>query len=283
MGPLDVSEQPRRGAYGLTVHGTVDDVYLLRIDNGIAWPGVSVRTIPTVEQENTSLGANDAVVSLMDAGTARFRRSPPLAEIAASPELLGEYFTHPFLAAAGAVFAHWHGHEGFHAGAVAENGRAVMVIGEKGAGKTTSMAWLARQGFDIVADDLVVVEDGARALAGPRCLDLRAGGRDLLGLAGSTTEVVREGDRFRLRVPDVPAVCELAGSVVLKVGAESAQMPGPGERLQLLREAKTISLAAENLEALLDIAALPMVVLTRPLLPETLGQVEQAVLRVLRA
>ncbi len=58
-----------------------------------------------------------------------------------------------------------------HASCVAEGGRAVALVGASGAGKSTLAAALAREGFAILADDALVVEDAG---GNPRAIPARA-------------------------------------------------------------------------------------------------------------
>ena len=46
-----------------------------------------------------------------------------------------------------------------HAGAVARHGKAILLPGDAGAGKTTLTAWLMGRGFDYLTDELVFLRD----------------------------------------------------------------------------------------------------------------------------
>ena len=66
----------------------------------------------------------------------------------------------------GTIFAVWLAMQGFlpiHAGAVRTKGGAALVCGRSGAGKSTTMAMLARDGWPILADDLSIVSFGDQA------------------------------------------------------------------------------------------------------------------------
>ena len=73
---------------------------------------------------------------------------------------------HPYLAPAAAVIARWMGRESMHAGAFAAGGQALGVVGTREAGKSSTLAWLARAGVDVLCDDMLIV-DGDAPVAGP--------------------------------------------------------------------------------------------------------------------
>lgn len=72
----------------------------------------------------------------------------------------------------------------FHAAALSRNGHAMMVMGDKGAGKSTLSAALRARGWEAVADDLVRVEDrgGWAVFPGARDGKLHADSAAALGL-----------------------------------------------------------------------------------------------------
>lgn len=178
---------------------------------------------------------------------------------------------HPFLALPGCAFAYWRGADPLHGGAFAAGGGAVVVLGAKNAGKTTTLAGLATIGAPVLADDLSVVERG-HVLAGPRALDLRAGAARSVGLWDHTRWV---RGRRRLRLPAVPGSLPLRAVVVLGWGPALSLHPMPiDERFPELRRLRFFSgfgpaaapvgmdlLAAPwwRLERPKDIAALPAV------------------------
>jgi len=51
-----------------------------------------------------------------------------------------------------------------HAGALSHRGRGLIIPGRSGAGKTTATAWLVRNGFDYLTDELVFIPEGTRRL-----------------------------------------------------------------------------------------------------------------------
>jgi hypothetical protein len=52
----------------------------------------------------------------------------------------------------------------FHAASVAIDGRGIMIVGPKGAGKTTTSMTLASRGRDFLGDEMAAVQQGTKAL-----------------------------------------------------------------------------------------------------------------------
>jgi len=63
-----------------------------------------------------------------------------------------------------------------HAGAVAHNGRAALIAGPTGAGKSSLVAWLIGSGFDYLSDEIALLFAGEATILGlPRALVLKPG------------------------------------------------------------------------------------------------------------
>jgi hypothetical protein len=171
---------------------------------------------------------------------------------------------HPYLAPAAALAQLWSGHEALHAGALVAPAGAVLLLAGKEGGKSTTLAWLANElGVPILADDLVVVAQGA-ALAGPRCLDLRP--RALTARRTAPGELVRATTRRRVALGLAPLAAPIAGSVVLGWGpeVELAALPAPQRLRELVAARMYGARIPGDPAALLDLAALPMLHLRRP-------------------
>jgi len=170
---------------------------------------------------------------------------------------------HPCLASVAAVMAYWCEWESFHAGAVVLEGRLWALVGARGSGKTTTLAALAMDGHQIIADDMLVVR-GATALAGPRILDLRAETAHALGI-GSDLGIVGSRPRWRLRTGHVTSEQPLCGWVFLDWGRRlEIELLGAAERLTRLLPNRGIRFQARDPAGLLDLAGLPGFVLYRP-------------------
>jgi hypothetical protein len=170
---------------------------------------------------------------------------------------------HPMLGYAALAFANWMGREAFHAGAFLSGAGAWALLGVRGSGKSSTLAWLARNGHAIVADDLLFL-DGRTAFVGPRTIDLAAATVSHLGL-GDELEEVRQG--FRLRLPLDPLTPEhrLAGWVSLAWGDEVGIAPiSPAERIPLLVEHGHQPRGEANWSNMLALASLPTFELRRP-------------------
>ena len=190
------------------------------------------------------------------AGTATYRMDP----------LLGPHeLVHPYLAPVGAVYAQWLGRESFHCAGVAVDGGVWALLGEKEAGKSTLVAWLAGHGFDVFADDLLVVDTGPEpvAHAGPRFIDLRRPTAERLGHDG--VEVVRDGDRWRLPLNEVEPVAPFRGFVVVEEGPSTQiETVATTQRLPSFSQHRFVPTLTRNAVGLLDLSVLPTYVLSRP-------------------
>jgi Glycosyl transferase family 2 len=63
-----------------------------------------------------------------------------------------------------------------HAGAVAHNGKAALIAGPTGAGKSSLVAWLIGNGFDYLSDEIALLFAGEATILGlPRALVLKPG------------------------------------------------------------------------------------------------------------
>jgi hypothetical protein len=189
-------------------------------------------------------------------------------------QLSDEDVVHPFLAFTAAVVARWAGRHCFHAGAIVANGAAWGVLGDQGAGKSSTLAWLHAHGWDILADDVLVIE-GTRAFAGPRSLDLRADAAAALGM-GENIGVLGARERWRVTTRDVAPEMPIGGFVFLEWGDEvTLETVEPQQRLGRLLAHLTIHLPPPDAVGLLDLAARPFWVLRRPRglehLPEVAG------------
>jgi hypothetical protein len=169
---------------------------------------------------------------------------------------------HPYLAATAGVIARWQGHQCFHAGAFVADGRAWALLGAKGAGKSSLLAQLAALGAPILTDDVLVVR-GAHGLAGPRCIDLRRSSAEVLG-GGEPLGVVGTRERWRVPLGPVAPEVPLGGWIVLDWGDDGVDPLPASEALAAIFASFTLRLEPLDPTALMDLLALPALVVRQP-------------------
>lgn len=177
-------------------------------------------------------------------------------------ELSHPELVHPGLQQVCAPLALALGLDAIHGGAVAGRSGAWVLAGSKGAGKSTLLAALATAGSAVITDDVLIFGAG-RALAGPRCLDLRP---DAESFGAPLLAVRPESPRRRVTLPAVAAEHPLSGMIHLEWTAR-----GPTLRRLPVREAmqRLAALQSErgwprDARKLLDLLSLPAYVLARP-------------------
>jgi hypothetical protein len=186
---------------------------------------------------------------------------------------------HPYLAPAAAVIGRWFGRESLHAGAFAVEGRALGVVGAREAGKSSTLAWLALAGTEVLCDDMLVI-DGGSTFTGPRSIDLREDAAARLG-AGEAIGVTGARKRWRLRLAPAGDRHELAGFVFLSWGdSVRVRTLGPVERLERLAPQRGVRREPLRHDAVLDLASLPAWEINRPRNWASLPEVERRLLEL---
>jgi hypothetical protein len=253
----------RQGCYGFALQGVLGADALL-VDAPSDWPGLELVREPDDghRPEEDSIGPSRAVLPLQR-GWVEIERSPGRATFRLEEPPPDGDLVHPYLAPAAAVAARWAGRESFHAGAVISDGGAWALLGDKENGKSTTLAWLALHGHSVLVDDLLVL-DGASALAGPRCIDLREEAAERLG-AGEALGMVGLRERWRVTLGSVPAAVPLRGWFTLGWGDELTleRLQGP-ERMLALLPYRAVALEPGAPEDLIALASLPVWRLRRP-------------------
>jgi hypothetical protein len=253
----------RHGAYGISINGIAGLDELL-VESEPSWP--SIRLEVDLEQgshANEFVDDRSAALNLKTGGRLTVDRSKGLARFATGRPLSNDELIHPFMAPVAAIVAHWERRVAFHAGALAIDGAAWGVLGTREAGKSSLLAWLSsRNGIDIVADDVLVLLDG-HVFSGPRTIDLRESSAERLG--GEAIGVAGARPRWRVRLPPIAATLPFRGWIVLAWGDEIRvdELP-PRERLPLLMNSLALRMSIADPEALLPLAALQAIQLTRP-------------------
>jgi hypothetical protein len=254
----------RRGAYGLRLTG-VEDAYDVLVPAPDDWQPLELSTTVGDELPEVQwVGSESALLRLRAGGQVAIDWTRGKAVFTLPQPVTAAGLVHPYLATVAAVAAHRDGREGFHAGAVVAGAGAWVVIGEKGAGKSSLLALLALRGHAVLADDVVILDASDRALAGPRFVDLRSGAAEQLGV-GESVGVLGTRERYRVPIGPVPAATPLRGFVVLAWGDEPTVTRVPAaRRLAQLYEHRIARLEPADAQPLLELSTLPMYALHRP-------------------
>lgn len=251
------------GAYGLRLDGppALRELLVPAPASWLDWRLELASGDATPDEER--IGPEEASAPLQPAGRVDVTRQAALTRFTTPAPLDPAALAHPHLAFTAAVAARWAGRQSLHAGAVQAGDGAWAVIGARGQGKSSTLAYLASRGHGVVADDVLVLA-GGRALAAPRCLDLREDAAAALGL-GEPLGRVAGRERWRVRTAPVAAETPLRGFLILEWGERLETVAVPAvERLPRLVESLTIHLPPPDPAAFLDLAALPMWRLRRP-------------------
>jgi hypothetical protein len=260
--PSRTAEAPL-GAYGLQVQG-LDVAPGMLLPACREWPVYTVSAKigdpPPGEERVTDA---EASLNLKTGGRLTMDRRRGHAAFAVPRPLSGTEIVHPFLAPVAAIAAHWSGRLAFHAGGFVAGSHVWGLVGDRGAGKSSMLGWLAAREIPVVADDVLVL-DGAVAFAGPRAIDLRADSADRLG-AGTALGVVGARARWRAELPAIDAEVPFRGWVFLAWDSELDARRLPASTC-LPRLAHNLSLRVPPADArlLLHLAACPAWELRRP-------------------
>lgn len=268
MSALHVKPEPW-GAYGFQIDGFAEAARLLvavdsarprlRLVREVAAAGEAAPRRPagTVDLDDRS-----ATIWITDTDTAALDRDTLTLRFVTQAPLGDDIVLHPYLALPASIASHWLGRQVFHGGAFLHDGRAWGLLGEKEAGKSSTLAALARAGIAVVSDDVMVVEDGT-VFAAPRCIDLR---EEAAGVFGGA-DLGRLGSRGRWRLPagDVPEAVPLAGFVHLEWAERTTIEPlGAEDALSRMLAQKVVYQGTPDSLRYLDLAALPAWRFARP-------------------
>jgi hypothetical protein len=253
------------GCYGFRIDG-VPCARELLAGAPLAWPRLALATTiaePGSAPAMDTVGPRSARLPLHAGGWMEIERDGPRITFHLPERPGDEELVHPYLAPGAAVLARWLGREAFHAGAVLAGDGAWAILGGRESGKSSTLGWLAAHDHPVLADDLLVL-DGADALAGPRCIDLRPDAAQRLE-AGEPLGVIGTRERWRLRLGPVAASVPLRGWVQLDWGGEVAVERVRGaERLTTLIPHRSVRLEPPRAGALMELASLPVLRLRRP-------------------
>jgi hypothetical protein len=267
------------GAYGIRLQGLEGAAELLVPVDGRA-PAYLVESVvrsPPPDPEHVD--EDHAELRLRSGGRVLIDRRGASVRFEVPHALRPDELVHPYLAPAAGVIGRWLGRESVHAGAVAVDDRALGVVGTREAGKSSTLAWLALAGTEVLCDDLLVV-DGRSTFTGPRSIDLREDAAERLG-AGEAIGVTGARERWRLRLAPARDRHVLAGFVFLTWGeGVTVRSLGAAERLQRLAPHRGIRLEPTRVDAVLDLASLPAWEISRPRSWESLPEVGRRLLEL---
>jgi hypothetical protein len=252
------------GAYGLTLRGVEQA-------NGLLGPALETWPVMAIEREvgrrepgESYITAETARAAIHGGGAVELTLEPLRAVFRTPVPLDDETLVHPFLAPAAAIAGAWLDRTGWHAGGFLAGGGVWGVLGERGSGKSSTLALLALAGTVVVTDDLLVVEDGT-VFAGPRSIDLR---REVAAALGAGEPLGRVGarERWRLRLGPVEPALPLRGFVFLDWGdGPTITRLAPSARVERLGRESTLNVGGENHPRhYLDLVVLPAYELRRP-------------------
>ena len=250
------------GAYGLRFEGLPADALVAAPADWAPWT-LSWERAGSDSRAVQRFDADEVLVDIEPGGQAHVDRRAASTTLRLATPPVAEALVHPHLASTAVVTAAWFGRQSFHAGAFVHGGGVWAVVGDRQHGKSSALAWLAAAGFAVFADDVLVV-DGERAFAGPRCLDLRAGAATHFGMG---RDIGRVGSRRRWRVnlPAVPPELPFLGWVILRWSDTVDVQPIPVvDRLAVLLANRGLRLPEHDARPWLGLVARPMVCLSRP-------------------
>jgi hypothetical protein len=225
-----------------------------------------------VDDEGAELRLRSGGRVLIDRHGGRVRFEVPHA-------LRPDELVHPYLAPAAAVIGRWLSRESVHAGAIAVDGRALGVVGARGAGKSSTLAWWAQEGGDVLCDDLLVL-DGRTTFVGPRSIDLREDAAARLE-AGEAIGQTGARERWRVRLAPLGDRHDLVGFAFLAWGdVVTVRALGARERLARLVPQRGLRLGPARDDAVLELATLPAWEISRPRSWATLPEVGRRLLEL---
>jgi hypothetical protein len=177
-----------------------------------------------------------------------------------------EAVVHPYLGFPCAAFNRWRGWDSLHGGAFVLGGKAYFVSGEREQGKSTLLAALAADGYVVMADDMVVIDDALRLHVGPRCIDLRPEAHPDLG--GELMTFPSDRGRRRVALSPAPSDIPMGGIVELAWGSTvSIRRLQPTEVLAVIDAAQFLPFGPARPSSFLDLLGLPAWRFTRPRVP----------------
>lgn len=260
-------EQETGGAYGLALPGIDPSAGRFLGPAPAGWPSWAIERDEFVPAgwELETMWADRARLRLSGGGWAEIDGRRRVATCHVHAEASPHALIHPYLGLIGAMAALWRGWDYFHAGGVVVDGGVWGVLGERGAGKTSTLAFMAqRAGVEVFCDDILVLDRRGTAFAGPRCADLRADAARHLGV-GEQIGIVGARERWRAPLGSVEPELPFRGWVGLAWAdrVELGQL-SPGQRFAALAANLALRLVPPEPSGLLALAGAPFHTFARP-------------------
>jgi hypothetical protein len=254
------------GAYGFRIEGIEAERSLLT-EVEPDWPRLRLRSElgPVSEDPYDRVDELRAVLKLRGGGRILLDRAAGTVVFASPRPPRPDELIHPYLAPAAAVAAYWLGRESLHAGAFVAGGNVWALLGDREAGKSSTLAWLASSRRTLIlCDDMLILDDDGGAYAGPRSIDLRPDVAERLGIS-ENLGVVGTRERWRLRLEPVASSLPFRGWFALDWGDRFELRPlGAAERLSRLSPSRGVRLPPPSPETLFELVRLPGWELRRP-------------------
>ena len=252
-----------RGAYGIRLIGVARADEVL-VNGDSRWP--TLRLVSSIQESGPlpeRVTNHRADLNFRTGGRLSIDRKDAVAHFIVPRRLTDEELVHPYLAPAAAVMAHWFRRQCFHAGAFLSDNGVWALAGDRLTGKSSLLAWLALHGHEVVADDVLVIDD-MYAFAGPRSIDLRSDTAARFGV-GRGLGMVGARPRWRVTLPDIGGQLPFRGWIFLAWGhaLEAERLSGSERLVRLLRQ-RTLRLPPPDPATHLALAALPAWELRRP-------------------
>ena len=267
------------GAYGLKLPGMPgQDLLKSAPEDWIPW-SFGVDADPVIKRPPQQVSGDYATLYTQPRGYVHIDRVLSRTTVVQGRIPVRDAYVHPLLASTALMVAEWNQRLVFHGGVFLDSaGYGWGVLGERGHGKSSFLGWCVANGIEVFSDDLVVT-DGHRVLAGPRCIDLRQGAAEYFGI-GVDIGVVGTRRRWRVSLDDGATSAPLGGWIALKWGDTSVRAMIAQERVATLVANRGISVAQNHQVPWLNSISAPAFELRRP---QDWGHVDGAMQSLMRS